>query len=87
MCIQAILRVGVMVYASELWTSIKEIDGGKILSSVSGLLEVNTKAIKKKLESLCDENTAFAIRDKLDLVKDFCQSPVMFSSLKTGSDG
>ena len=65
-------------YASELWTSIKEIDGGKILSSVSGLLEVNTKAIKKKLESLCDENTAFAIRDKLDLVKDFCQWPVNY---------
>ena len=44
----------------------------------SELLEVNTKAIKKKLESLCDENTAFAIRDKLDLVKDFCQWPVNF---------
>jgi hypothetical protein len=57
MCIQAIKSVGVKEYASELWTSIKEIDGGKILSSVSGLLEVNTKAIKKKLESLCDENT------------------------------
>lgn len=54
MCIQAIKSVGVKEYASELWTSIKEIDGGKILSSVSGLLEVNTKAIKKKLESLCD---------------------------------
>ena len=52
MCIQAIKSVGVKEYASELWTSIKEIDGGKILSSVSGLLEVNTKAIKKKLESL-----------------------------------
>lgn len=47
MCIQAIKSVGVKEYASELWTSIKEIDGGKILSSVSGLLEVNTKAIKK----------------------------------------
>ena len=78
MCIQAIKSVGVKEYASELWTSIKEIDGGKILSSVSGLLEVNTKAIKKKLESLCDENTAFAIRDKLDLVKDFCQWPVNY---------
>ena len=44
MCIQAIKSVGVKEYASELWTSIKEIDGGKILSSVSGLLEVNTKA-------------------------------------------
>ena len=76
MCIQAIKSVGVKEYASELWTSIKEIDGGKILSSVSGLLEVNTKAIKKKLESLCDENTA--IRDKLDLVKDFCQWPVNY---------
>lgn len=40
MCIQAIKSVGVKEYASELWTSIKEIDGGKILSSVSGLLEV-----------------------------------------------
>ena len=39
---------------------------------------MNTKAIKKKLESLCDENTAFAIRDKLYLVKDFCQWPVNF---------
>ena len=65
MCIQTIKSVGVKEYASELWTSIKEIDGGKILSSASELLEVNTKAIKKKLESLCDENTAFAIRDKL----------------------
>ena len=64
MCIQAIKSVGVKEYASELWTSIKEIDGGKILSSVSGLLE--------------DENTAFAIRDKLDLVKDFCQWPVNY---------
>ena len=45
MCIQAIKSVGVKEYASELWTSIKEIDGGKILSSASGLLEVNTKAI------------------------------------------
>ncbi len=71
MCIQAIKSVGVKEYASELWTSIKEIDGGK-------MLEVNTKAIKKKLESLCDENTAFAIRDKLDLVKDFCQWPVNY---------
>ena len=49
MCIQAIKSVGVKEYASELWTSIKEIDGGKILSSASELLEVNTKAIKKKL--------------------------------------
>lgn len=78
MCIQTIKSVGVKEYASELWTSIKEIDGGKILSSASELLEVNTKAIKKKLESLCDENTAFAIRDKLYLVKDFCQWPVNF---------
>ncbi|MFR0796063.1 MAG: hypothetical protein ACLSHG_06855 [Oscillospiraceae bacterium] len=29
MCIQAIKSVGVKEYASELWTSIKEIDGGK----------------------------------------------------------
>ena len=47
MCIQTIKSVGVKEYASELWTSIKEIDGGKILSSASELLEVNTKAIKK----------------------------------------
>ncbi len=78
MCIQAIKSVGVKEYASELWTSIKEIDGGKILSSASELLEVNTKAVKKKIESLCDENTKFAIRDKLDLVKDFCQWPVNY---------
>ena len=50
MCIQAIKSVGVKEYASELWTSIKEIDCGKILSSASALLEVNTKAIKKKLD-------------------------------------
>lgn len=31
MCIQTIKSVGVKEYASELWTSIKEIDGGKIL--------------------------------------------------------
>ncbi|MFR3352159.1 MAG: hypothetical protein ACLTR5_08460 [Oscillospiraceae bacterium] len=48
MCIQTIKSVGVKEYASELWTSIKEIDGGKILSSASELLEVNTKAIKEK---------------------------------------
>ena len=63
MCIQTIKSVGVKEYASELWTSIKEIDGGKILSSASELLEVNT---------------AFAIRDKLYLVKDFCQWPVNY---------
>ena len=84
MCIQAIKSVGVKEYASELWTSIKEIDGGKILSSASELLEVNTKAIKKKLESLCDENTAFAIRDKLYLVKDFCQWPVNYIQVLIG---
>ena len=78
MCIRTIKSIGLKEYASGLWNSVKEIDGGKILSSVSGLLEVNTKAIKKKLESLCDENTAFAIRDKLYLVKDFCQWPVNF---------
>ena len=78
MCIQAIKSVGVKEYASELWTSIKEIDCGKILSSASALLEVNTKAIKKKLESLCVVNTAFAIRDKLYLVKDICQWPVNY---------
>ena len=78
MCIQAIKSVGVKEYASELWTSIKEIDGGKILSSASSLLEVNVKAIKNKIDALCDENTEFAIRDKLDLVKDICQWPVNF---------
>ena len=78
MCIRTIKSIGLKEYASGLWTSIKEIDGGKILSSASELLEVNTKAIKKKFESLCDENTTFAIRDKLDLVKDFCQWPVNF---------
>ena len=57
MCIQAIKSVGVKEYASELWTSIKEIDGGKILSSASSLLEVNVKAIKNKIDALCDENT------------------------------
>ena len=78
MCIQAIKSVGVKEYASELWTSIKEIDGGKILSSASSLLEVNVKSIKNKIDALCDENTEFAIRDKLDLVKDFCQWPVNY---------
>ena len=78
MCIQTIKSVGVKEYASELWTSIKEIDGGKILSSASSLLEVNVKAIKNKIDALCDENTEFAIRDKLDLVKDFCQWPVNY---------
>ena len=75
MCIRTIKSIGLKEYASGLWNSVKEIDGGKILSSASELLEVNTKAIKKKL---CDENTEFAIRDKLDLVKDFCQWPINF---------
>ena len=44
MCIQTIKSVGVKEYASELWTSIKEIDGGKILSSASELLEENIEA-------------------------------------------
>ena len=52
MCIQAIKSVGVKEYASELWTSIKEIDGGKILSSVSGLLEVNTNTAVKSYDLL-----------------------------------
>ena len=78
MCIRTIKSIGLKEYASGLWTSIKEIDGGKILSSASSLLEVNVKAIKKKLESLCDENTAFAIRDKLHMVQDFCQWPVNY---------
>ena len=59
MCIRTIKSIGLKEYASGLWNSVKEIDGGKILS-------------------LCDENTEFAIRDKLDLVKDFCQWPVNF---------
>ena len=75
MCIRTIKSIGLKEYASGLWTSIKEIDGGKILSSASSLLEVN---IKNKIDALCDENTEFAIRDKLDLVKDFCQWPVNF---------
>ena len=78
MCIRTIKSIGLKEYASGLWTSVKEIDGGKILSSASELLEVNTKAIKKKLASLCDEDTTFAIRDKLYLVKDFCQWPVNY---------
>ncbi len=58
MCIRTIKSIGVKEYASGLWNSIKEIDGGKILSSASELLEVNVKAIKNKLDALCDENTA-----------------------------
>ena len=46
MCIRTIKSIGLKEYASGLWTSIKEIDGGKILSSASSLLEVNVKAIK-----------------------------------------
>ena len=56
MCIQTIKSVGVKEYASELWTSIAEIDGGKILSSASELLEVNTKAIKKARVALRREH-------------------------------
>ena len=78
MCIRTIKSIGLKEYASGLWTYIKEIDGGKILSSASSLLEVNVKAIKNKIDALCDENTEFAIRDKLDLVKDICQWPVNF---------
>ena len=63
MCIRTIKSIGLKEYASGLWTSIKEIDGGKILSSASSLLEVNVKAIKNKIDALCDENTEFAIRD------------------------
>lgn len=73
MCIRTIKSIGLKEYASGLWNSVKEIDGGKILSSASSLLEVNVKAIKNKIDALCDENTEFAIRDKLYLVKDFCQ--------------
>ena len=69
MCIRTIKSIGLKEYASGLWTSIKEIDGGKILSSASSLLEVNVKAIKNKID---------ALRDKLDLVKDFCQWPINF---------
>ena len=76
MCIRTIKSIGLKEYASGLWNSVKEIDGGKILSSASSLLEVNVKAIK--IDALCDENTEFAIRDKLYLVKDFCQWPVNF---------
>ena len=43
MCIRTIKSIGLKEYASGLWTSIKEIDGGKILSSASSLLEVNVK--------------------------------------------
>ena len=78
MRIRTIKSIGLKEYASGLWTSIKEIDGGKILSSASSLLEVNVKAIKNKIDALCDENTEFAIRDKLYLVKDFCQWPINF---------
>lgn len=78
MCIRTIKSIGLKEYASGLWNSVKEIDGGKILSSASSLLEVNVKAIKNKIDALCDENTEFAIRDKLDLVKDFCQWTVNF---------
>ena len=35
MCIRTIKSIGLKEYASGLWTSIKEIDGGKILSSAS----------------------------------------------------
>ena len=68
MCIRTIKSIGLKEYASGLWNSVKEIDGGKILSSASSLLEVNVKAIKNKI----------AIRDKLYLVKDFCQWPINF---------
>ncbi len=78
MCIQRSTSVGVKECAGERRASVTELDGGKIQSGPRELGGVNTKAIKKKLESLCDENTAFAIRDKLDLVKDFCQWPVNY---------
>lgn len=51
MCIRTIKSIGLKEYASGLWNSIKEIDGGKILSSASSLLEVNVKAIKNKIDS------------------------------------
>ena len=41
MCIRTIKSIGLKEYASGLWNSVKEIDGGKILSSASSLLEVN----------------------------------------------
>ena len=69
MCIRTIKSIGLKEYASGLWNSVKEIDGGKILSSASSLLEVNVKAIKTKIDALCD---------KLYLVKDFCQWPINF---------
>ena len=78
MCIRTIKSISLKEYASGLLNSVKEIYGGKILSSASSLLEVNVKAIKNKIDALCDENTEFAIRDKLYLVKDFCQWPVNF---------
>ena len=43
MCIRTIKSIGLKEYASGLWNSVKEIDGGKILSSASSLLEVNVK--------------------------------------------
>ena len=50
----------------------------RLIKFRSNICEVRFCTIKKKLESLCDENTAFAIRDKLYLVKDFCQWPVNY---------
>ena len=52
MCIRTIKSIGLKEYASGLWNSVKEIDGGKILSSASSLLEVNVKAIKNKIDPL-----------------------------------
>ena len=54
MCIRTIKSIGLKEYASGLWNSVKEIDGGKILSSASSLLEVNVKAIKNKIDALCE---------------------------------
>ena len=38
MCIRTIKSIGLKEYASGLWNSVKEIDGGKILSSPAACL-------------------------------------------------
>jgi len=81
MCIKAIKSVGLAATVDSVKGHIADIDMGKILGVAGGLLEVDYKGLIKKFD-IRDEDVKLLIKNKLNLVIDFMQWPLI---MLTGS--
>ena len=74
MCIKAIKSMGLKESIEYAKGHLEMIDMGKVLGVAGGLLEVNPKAVLKKLD-IRDEDVKLKIKNKLNLIIDFLQWP------------